>query len=89
MITLHYTREFLKDSKKLPNSIKLRLAEQLERLSKNPFDPKLHTKLLRGKLAGLYSFRITREWRVIFHFEDLENIKLLGVGHRKEIYRKK
>ncbi|MCD6193308.1 MAG: type II toxin-antitoxin system mRNA interferase toxin, RelE/StbE family [Candidatus Aminicenantes bacterium] len=66
MITLEYTKTFLKEAKHLPKTLKPKLAEQLSRLSENPFDARLHTKPLKGKLVGFYSFRITREYRVIF-----------------------
>lgn len=39
------------------------------------------------KSVGFYSFRITRDWRVIFQFENPEVIKLIEMGHRKDIYR--
>ncbi len=88
MIKLVYGSHFLKSAKKLPPSIQNKLAVKLELLQKNPFHHLLHTKPLTGKLFGFYSFRITREWRVIFQFLDTENIKLIEVGHRKDIYKK-
>lgn len=47
----------------------------------------LHTKYLTGRLPGLLSFRITRDWRVIFKFNDAHTIQLIRVRHRKDIYR--
>ena len=88
MITLEYTKTFLKEARNLPKTLKPKLAEQLERLSKNPFDPQLKTKPLKGKLAGYYSFRITREYRVIFEFLTPTTIKLFTLAHRKDIYKK-
>ena len=87
MIQLIYSKHFLKSIKKLPTSIKNKLATKLELLQKNPFHPLLHTKPLTGPLFGFYSFRITREWRVIFQFLAPEVIKLIEVGHRKDIYK--
>ncbi|HDH31673.1 MAG TPA: hypothetical protein ENH26_02770 [Candidatus Wolfebacteria bacterium] len=55
--------------------------------SKNPFNSKLHTKPLIGKLKGFYSFRITRGWRVIFNFLNHQKIFLIDVAHRKDIYK--
>lgn len=63
------------------------MASFLDILTKNPFHPLLHTKQLTGTLRKNYSFRITRDWRVIFVFMDIETIKLLRVGHRKDVYR--
>jgi len=48
MITLEYTKTFLKEARTLPKILKPKLAEKLERLSKNPFDPQLKTKPLKG-----------------------------------------
>jgi len=87
MVSLVYSQHFLKSAKKLPSLIKEKLATKLELLQENPFHPLLHTKSLTGKLFGFYSFRITREWRVIFQFLAPEVIKLIEVAHRKDIYK--
>lgn len=87
MIKIVYTNHFLKSSKNLPLAIQNKLATKLEILQKNPFYPLLHTKPLTGSLSGFYSFRITRDWRVIFYFLDPKTIKLTEVAHRKDIYR--
>jgi len=87
MIALEYSDHFLKESRKLPPPQQRKLATLLELLRENPFHPKLHTKPLVGELFGLYSFRITRDWRVIFRFLSEEEIHLVDVGHRKDIYR--
>lgn len=62
MIRIIYSKHFLKETKKLPTNIQTKLAEQLELLQQNPFHSFLHTKSLTGRLAGFYSFRITRDW---------------------------
>jgi len=87
MILLIYSKSFLKSTRRLPKKLQIKLAKQLELLQQNPFHPLLHTKSLVGQLVGLYSFRITRDWRVIFKFENPEVIKLIEVGHRKDIYK--
>lgn len=87
MIELLYGKQFLKSAKKLPDAKQKQLAQLLEHLQKNPYHPLLHTKQLSGSLLGFLSFRIGREWRVIFEFLDPETIQLLRVAHRKDIYR--
>ncbi len=82
-----YDKNFLKASSALPKNIQTKLAKLLELFSYNPFHPLLHTKHLGEELAGFLSFRITREWRVIFYFKDSNNIHLTNVGHRRDIYR--
>lgn len=87
MIQITYHHNFLKSAKKLPKFQQNKLAHLLEYLQNNPFYPSLHTKRLTGDLVGLLSFRITRDWRVIFQFLDHETIQLLDIKHRKDIYR--
>ncbi len=87
MIQIVYSEHFLKSAGKLPKNSQEKLAQQLELLRENPFHPLLHTKHMVGQLAGFYSFRITRDWRVIFQFKKPNNIKLIETGHRKEIYK--
>lgn len=87
MIKIVYGNYFLKSAKKLPVKQREKLAALLEILNENPFHNFLHTKALIGPLAGFYSFRITRDWRVIFEFISPKEIKLVEIGHRKDIYK--
>lgn len=87
MIKIVFGDAFIKSAKKLPKNSQEKLAELLEKLTINPFNPLLHSKSLSGKLTGFYSFRITREYRVIFQFLEVDVIKLIKVGHRKDIYK--
>lgn len=87
-IIIVYANVFLKTAKQLSIKHQEKLADLLEILTKNPFHPYLHTKSLKGELIGFYSFRITRDWRVIFQFINLNKIKLIRVGNRKDIYKK-
>jgi len=84
---LDFERDFLKSAKLLPKNIKKKLGEQLILLEENPYHPLLHTKKLTGELTGFLSFRITRDWRGIFYFQDSETISLTNVDNRKDIYR--
>ena len=82
-----YSGDFLKQVKNLPQKQQKMLEILLHVLSKDPFYPTLHTKRLKGELRQALSFRITREWRVIFVFESKDMIKLVKIGNRKDIYR--
>jgi len=79
--------DFIKSGKKLPVEIQKSMIKKLDILELNPFDQRLHTKPLEGEMAGKYSLRITRDWRVLFRFNDGTTIYLINVGHRKDIYR--
>ncbi|OGZ33876.1 MAG: hypothetical protein A3I88_01145 [Candidatus Portnoybacteria bacterium RIFCSPLOWO2_12_FULL_39_9] len=87
MIQIVYGNHFLKSAKKLPKKQQIKLAKLLEIFKENPFHRLLQTKSLTGPLAGFYSFRITRDWRVIFEFINPQTIKLIEAAHRKDIYR--
>ncbi|MDP2950903.1 MAG: type II toxin-antitoxin system RelE/ParE family toxin [bacterium] len=82
-----YTNDFLKAVKRLPTNTQNKLVKQIEILQQSPFNPILHTKALVGQLTGFYSFRITRDWRAVFYLLDEFTIKIVKVGHRKDIYK--
>ena len=86
MIRVVYGAGFPGSAEKLPRKQQQKLAALIGLLQHNPFHPKLHTKQLVGDLSGFYSFRITRDWRVVFQFHDPETIQLLRVRHRKDVY---
>ncbi|MCF7906753.1 type II toxin-antitoxin system mRNA interferase toxin, RelE/StbE family [Patescibacteria group bacterium] len=65
-----YLPKFKKQYKKLPSKIK-DLAEKKEKIfRKNPFNPKLETHRLHGKLSNFWAFSINYEYRIIFDFAD-------------------
>lgn len=87
MIEVRYGDRFLRRARHLSSVQQERLANLISFLTRNPFDPKLHTKPLTGELTGFYAFRLGRDWRVIFQFVTPEIVYLFDVGHRSEIYR--
>ncbi|MDO8582299.1 MAG: type II toxin-antitoxin system YafQ family toxin [bacterium] len=63
-----YSTKFNREYKKLPSDIK-DIAEKQEVLfRKNPFDPKLETHKLKGRLREFLSFSIDYKYRIIFEF---------------------
>ncbi|MCI0532744.1 type II toxin-antitoxin system RelE/ParE family toxin [bacterium] len=71
---------------KLPKRTQSMCYAQISRFKKNPRDARLHVKKLHG-LGAAYSFRITREYRVLFYFHAKDIVILFAIGHRKNIYR--
>jgi mRNA-degrading endonuclease RelE of RelBE toxin-antitoxin system len=88
MVNVVYHPQFLKSAQKLPPAQRQKLAVCIEFLQENPYHPLLHSKRLSEPLLGLLSFRITRDWRVIFSFLDEKTIQLIAVEHRRDIYRR-
>ena len=83
-----YDKDFLKDARALPVEYQEKLAECIEILREDIFDPRLHTKPLSTPLQGVFSFRITRDYRVGFKFHASHVIMLLAVDRRDMIYKR-
>lgn len=67
MEIIHTTR-FARAYRKLPVPIK-REAEKKEQIFRqNPFDHRLKTHKLKGRLAMFWSFSVTYKYRIIFEF---------------------
>jgi mRNA-degrading endonuclease RelE of RelBE toxin-antitoxin system len=84
-MTIHKTKDFIGDFEKLPAEIKKLYQSKEKIFKKNWLDPRLHIKRIK-ELKGVYSFRITRRYRVLFYFRN-EDAIFFSIGHRKEIYR--
>lgn len=68
---------------KLDKTIKLRIRKALNRISQTPYIG----KPLRGNLVDCWSYRVGN-WRIIYEVhEDTVTVIVIGVGHRREIYR--
>lgn len=80
------TADFAKQRKKLPKETERLYVVQKKRFLLNLRDPRLHMKKLQG-LDGVYSFRVTRLYRVLFYFQSSEAVIFFVIGHRKDAYR--
>lgn len=80
---LVYTHKALRDIEKFDSNIKRRIGNALFRYKDDPF--KYAEKMADSKL-GTYRFRIG-DYRVIFDIEE-NDLVVLRVGHRKEIYKR-
>jgi len=80
---LIYTRRAEKDIKKLDPSTKSQIGKNILKLQNNPIE---HSEKLTDPKIGTYRFRIG-DYRVVFDI-DGNNVVILRIGHRKEIYRR-
>ncbi len=80
---LLYTRRAVRDIERLDPKTKDRIGKTLLRYEK---DPVRHAEKLTQADVGSYRFRIG-DYRVVFDFAG-EEIVVLRVGHRREIYRR-
>lgn len=85
---LVYDKEFLKDARNLSRDLQMKLDKLLPIFKQNLFDSRLHTKPLSPPLQGIFSFRITRDYRVGFKFLSDHVVRLLAADRRGKIYKK-
>lgn len=81
---LVYTERAAKDIQRLNLPIRERVRKALLRYEN---DPLRYAEGLRQSTLGSYRFRIG-DYRVVFDLEG-EEIVILMVGHRREIYRRR
>ncbi len=67
------------------------VAEVLRLLVLDPFDSKLETHKLKGKLSGSWACSVGYDFRIVFDFVNEEkgkkdNILLLSIGTHDEVY---
>ncbi len=76
------TKNFLKESRKLPEDVKNRVLRAVDEITANPF---LGVKL-RGELEGRWRWRVG-EYRIIYIIDQKSQLVVfLDVGLRKIIY---
>lgn len=83
---IQYTDEFRKQFRRLPERIQEAYLQQEDVIRLNPFDPRLHAKPLKD-YDGVFSFRVTRAYRVLFRISENTIVICLTISHRKDSYR--
>lgn len=80
-----YKASVEKDLRKLVKSDQVKISTTIE--SKLADNPKELGKTLKGKLKGLWSYRVSN-YRVIFKLAETEShLLVLRISHRKEVYK--
>ncbi|WP_045215644.1 type II toxin-antitoxin system RelE/ParE family toxin [Desulfonatronovibrio magnus] len=91
---LAWTQGFKRGFKKATRNnepLQEKIFSVLDNLCNNPFDAKLKTHKLHGKLMGLWACHVEYDCRIVFAFEkdpDLGNdlIVLIDIGKHDEVY---
>ena len=66
--------------------LKEKFWQRLEMFTANPFDPRLRTHKLSGKLSELWSFSLAYDLRVIFSFLPQNRAMFENIGKHDEVY---
>jgi len=80
------TEPFRKSFRKLPKSIQKKVPRRFAFLYKNFLHPSLHIEKLEPRQKNIWSFRIDKQYRVIFTWGP-DTLVLLDIGPH-DIYRK-
>lgn len=66
--------------------LETRFWERLEIFQNNPFDQRLKTHKLSGRLKDLWSFTIEYDLRVVFSFLEGDRALFVDIGTHEEVY---
>ncbi len=85
-----FRRGFKRAVRRRPD-LQEKILSTVEDLSVEPFDSKLKTHKLHGKLAGLWACRVEYDCRIVFTFAENPNaeenlIVLVDIGKHDEVY---
>jgi mRNA interferase YafQ len=94
MYNLSWSQSFKRGLKKAVRSnphLEHKIFDMLELLCENPFDSRLRSHKLHGKLDGLWACVIEYDCRLVFAFEkdpqtDNPFIVLIDIGKHDEVY---
>lgn len=82
-----YSSKFIREYKKVPATIKVIAEKQEIIFRKSPFDTRLKTHKLKGRLSGFLSFSIGPKYRIIFELaQDKKTAYFHSVGDH-DIYQ--
>ncbi|MEK7397394.1 MAG: type II toxin-antitoxin system YafQ family toxin [Candidatus Poribacteria bacterium] len=80
-----FRRAYKKVTKSKPH-LKDRIINNLMLFAENPFHPSLNTHKLSGKLRNLWAFSVDDDCRIVFSFDDDNNVLLTDIGKHDEVY---
>jgi mRNA interferase YafQ len=82
---ISYSKNFIKQSKKLPTPLKTKLVQKIVLFAKNPLDPQLRDHALKGKYKAYRSINITGDYRMLYLLQGEEVIFDI-VGTHSQLY---
>ena len=84
---VEFTADSAKEFRKLDTTTQRKIAQFLRRLLSDHPTPRSVGRLLHHQYKGLWRYRVG-DYRIICEiFDEKKLIEILGVGHRREVYR--
>ncbi len=84
-MTISYSKNFVKQAKKLSPELRKKLLEQIETFSENPLHPPLRNHQLKGKHKAYRSIDVTGDMRALYLQKEHEGI-FDTVGSHSQLY---
>ena len=82
-----YSPQFQREYRRLPSAAKDKTEKREKIFRINPFDKRLKTHKLRGRLSELWSFSIDYRYRIIFEFMSEKKVIFHAIGDHS-LYKK-
>lgn len=77
---IYYSSKFKQEYKKIPRPIKILAGEKEKIFRQDPFDKRLDTHKLHGRLKEFWSFSLDGKYRIIFEFAGRNIVWFHSVG---------
>lgn len=84
-MTIQYSRDFIKQAKKLSPGLRRKIQERIELFRDNPIHPTLRNHALKGKYKAYRSIDITGDVRALYVQREDEAI-FDAVGTHSQLY---
>ena len=84
-MVVRYTKDFIKDSKRLKSGQKEKLKIRLKLFGQDQLDPTLNNHSLKGKYLGYRSINVTGDLRVIYKREG-DAVFFVAIDSHSKLY---
>lgn len=85
-VNIEYSSGFKRAYGKLDNIIKKKADRRISIFLQDPFDKRLDTHKLHGKLQNFWAFSVDDKYRVVFGFASNEQVVFLDIDDH-DLYR--
>lgn len=75
-----YSPEFTHRYQRLSADIRNKAKKKEKIFRENPFDSRLKTHKLQGRMSEFWAFSIDFKYRIIFKFEDSDKVRFYTIG---------
>ncbi len=80
-----FSKEFIKQAKKLPTKLQIKLYESIKLFRDNPLHPSLRNHPLKGKYSSYRSINITGDYRALYLQKEDATI-FVKIGTHSQLY---